>query len=508
MSLLSLSRAAPRLLNAKLSVFLCSDHEGGNVSAHTSHLVGSALSDPYLSFSAAMNGLAGPLHGLANQEVLVWLTQLQKELGGEVSDEKLRDYIWNTLKSGRNAACVLVAARHASASTNLKDILSDLVPKEQTRIKKFKEQHGKTTIGQITVDMVYGGMRGMKGLVYETSVLDPDEGIRFRGSSIPECQELLPKAPGGEEPLPEGLFWLLVTGQVPTQDQVSWLSKEWARRAALPSHVVTMLDNFPTNLHPMSQFSAAITALNSESSFARAYSEGVNKAKYWEFIYEDSMDLIAKLPCIAAKIYRNLYREGSSIGAIDPSLDWSHNFTNMLGYSEAQFTELMRLYLTIHSDHEGGNVSAHTCHLVGSALSDPYLSFSAAMNGLAGPLHGLANQEVLVWLTQLQKELGGEVSDEKLRDYIWNTLKSGRVVPGYGHAVLRKTDPRYTCQREFALKHLPNDPLFKLVAQLYKIVPNVLLEQGKAKNPWPNVDAHSGVLLQVSRGPAQHTGVC
>uniref|UniRef100_A0A672MUP3 Citrate synthase n=1 Tax=Sinocyclocheilus grahami TaxID=75366 RepID=A0A672MUP3_SINGR len=196
---------------------------------------------------------------------------------------------------------------------------------------------------------------------------------------------------------------------------------------------------------------AAVTALNSESSFARAYSEGVNKAKYWEFVYEDSMDLIAKLPCVAAKIYRNLYREGSSIGAIDSNLDWSHNFTNMLGYSDPQFTELMRLYLTIHSDHEGGNVSAHASHLVGSALSDPYLSFSAAMNGLAGPLHGLANQEVLVWLTALQKELGGEVSDEKMRDYIWNTLKSGRVVPGYGHAVLRKTDPRYTCQREFAL---------------------------------------------------------
>ncbi|KAK3547403.1 hypothetical protein QTP86_018910, partial [Hemibagrus guttatus] len=379
---------------------------------------------------------------------------------------------------------------------NLKDVLTDLIPKEQSRIKNFKQQYGKTAIGQITVDMVYGGMRGMKGLVYETSVLDPDEGIRFRGYSIPECQQLLPKAAGGEEPLPEGLFWLLVTGQVPNEEQVNWLSKEWAKRAALPSHVVTMLDNFPTNLHPMSQFSAAITALNSESSFARAYSEGVHKSKYWEFVYEDSMDLIAKLPCVAAKIYRNLYREGSSIGAIDSNLDWSHNFTNMLGYSDSQFTELMRLYLTIHSDHEGGNVSAHTSHLVGSALSDPYLAFSAAMNGLAGPLHGLANQEVLVWLTALQKELGGEVSDENMRDYIWNTLKSGRVVPGYGHAVLRKTDPRYTCQREFALKHLPNDPMFKMVSQLYKIVPNVLLEQGKAKNPWPNVDAHSGVLLQ------------
>ncbi|XP_015155773.1 citrate synthase, mitochondrial isoform X1 [Gallus gallus] len=401
------------------------------------------------------------------------------------------------LRGPKNSPCVLFAARHAAtAATNLKDVLASMIPKEQARIKSFRQQHGSTAIGQITVDMVYGGMRGMKGLIYETSVLDPDEGIRFRGFSIPECQKLLPKAAGGEEPLPEGLFWLLVTGEVPTPEQVSWVSREWAKRAALPSHVVTMLDNFPTNLHPMSQLSAAITALNSESKFARAYAEGINRVKYWEFVYEDAMDLIAKLPCVAAKIYRNLYREGSSIGAIDPNLDWSHNFTNMLGYTDPQFIELMRLYLTIHSDHEGGNVSAHTSHLVGSALSDPYLAFAAAMNGLAGPLHGLANQEVLLWLTDLQKELGQDVSDEKLRDFIWNTLNSGRVVPGYGHAVLRKTDPRYTCQREFALKHLPKDPMFKLVAQLYKIVPNVLLEQGKAKNPWPNVDAHSGVLLQ------------
>ena len=73
-----------------------------------------------------------------------------------------------------------------------------------------------------------------------------------------------------------------------------------------------------------------------------------------------------------------------------------------------------------------------------------------------------------------------------------------QVVPGYGHAVLRKTDPRYTCQREFALKHLPDDPLFKLVGQLYEVVPPILMDTGKVKNPWPNVDAHSGVLLQVS----------
>merc|ERR1712055_1008810 len=246
----------------------------------------------------------------------------------------------------------------------------------------------------------------------------------------------------------------------------------------------------------MAQFSAAITALNSESKFAAAYAEGVHKSKYWELCYEDSMQLIAKLPTVAATIYRNLFRDGTSVGTIDNTKDWSANFTNMLGYDDPQFTELMRLYLTIHSDHKGGNVSAHTCHLVGSALSDPYLSFAAGMDGLAGPLHGLANQEVLVWLNGIRAEIGDDVSEEQMKEYIHSTLSQGRVVPGYGHAVLRKTDPRYTCQREFALKHLPDDKLFKLVGQLYKLVPDILLEQGKAKNPWPNVDAHSGVLLQ------------
>jgi len=383
----------------------------------------------------------------------------------------------------------------STQATDLKEVLQDLVPKEQKRVAAFKSQYKDAPIGNVTVDMIYGGMRGIKGLVYETSVLDANEGIRFRGKTITECQAELPKAKGGEEPLPEGLFWLLVTGQVPSQQQVEWVTKEWNNRADIPQHVVTMLNNFPAQLHPMSQFSAAITALNLGSKFAKAYSDNVPKAKYWEFIYEDSMDLIAKLPTIAAIIYRNLYRDGTAVGAIDSKKDWSWNFATMLGYEDKQFVELMRLYLTIHSDHEGGNVSAHTSHLVGSALSDPYLSFAAAMNGLAGPLHGLANQEVLVWLTKLVEKIGETPTDEQIKQYVLDTLKTS-VVPGYGHAVLRKTDPRYTCQREFALKHLPNDNMFKIVSKLYTVVPKVLGDLGKVKNPWPNVDAHSGVLLQ------------
>lgn len=388
-------------------------------------------------------------------------------------------------------------SRNVSAdTTDLKGLMATKIKAMQARVKEFRQKCGSQVVGEVSIDQIYGGMRGIKGLVTETSHLDPEEGIAFRGYSIPEIRKLLPKAQGGEEPLPEGLFWLLLTGDIPTPEQVKAVSKAWAQQADLPSHVVTMLNNFPSNVHPMSQLSAAITACNTESKFVQAYTKGAPKGSYWEHTFDDTMALVAKLPPIAATIYRNLFREGSSIGAIDEAKDWSANFTAMLGYDNPAFTELMRLYLTIHSDHEGGNVSAHTTHLVGSALSDPYLSLAAGMNGLAGPLHGLANQEVLVWLTKLQKELGGEVSDEQMKEFVWKTLKSGQVVPGYGHAVLRKTDPRYTCQREFALKHLPNDPMFKLVSQIYSVVPPILLELGKVKNPWPNVDAHSGVLLQ------------
>jgi len=246
----------------------------------------------------------------------------------------------------------------------------------------------------------------------------------------------------------------------------------------------------------MTQFSAAVLGLQTESKFAKAYASGVNKNTYWKYTYEDALDLIARLPTVAAAIYRQTYKDGNLIEP-NASLDWGANFAHMLGFNDSTFSELLRLYLVIHSDHEGGNVSAHATHLVGSALSDPYMSFSAGMNGLAGPLHGLANQECLRWTVQLYNKLGKkDVTNEQLAKEVWATLHGGQVVPGFGHAVLRKTDPRYMAQREFGLKHLPNDPLFKLVAQLYSVVPKVLTEHGKTKNPWPNVDAHSGVLLQ------------
>ncbi|HEY1031433.1 MAG TPA: citrate (Si)-synthase, eukaryotic [Flavipsychrobacter sp.] len=378
----------------------------------------------------------------------------------------------------------------------VKDRFKEKADAQQAEIKNLVAQHGDMVLDKVTVAQAYQGMRGIPGLITETSLLDSNEGIRFRGFSIPELREKLPHAEGGSEPLPEGLFYLMLTGDVPTQEDVEHVSAVWARRSHVPNHVFASIEALPASTHPMTQFCIAVLALQTESRFAKAYEEGISKKEYWDYVYEDTMTLIARLPRIAAYIYRRKYKNGEHIQP-DGMLDWSANFAHMLGFNDDGFKELMRLYLTIHSDHEGGNVSAHATHLVGSALSDPYLSFAAGMTGLAGPLHGLANQEVIRWIEELQENLGTqEPSKDQIAQYIKDTLAAGKVVPGYGHAVLRKTDPRFTAQMEFAKKHCPDDPTVKTVWNVYEVAPPILENTGKIKNPWPNVDAHSGALLK------------
>lgn len=377
----------------------------------------------------------------------------------------------------------------------IKDRFKEKADQANIEVKKLLKEHGNKKIGEVTLAQIYQGMRGITGLVSETSLLDAQEGIRFRGYTIPELQQKLPKAEGGNEPLPEGLFYLMLVGDLPTDEEASHVTNVWQRRSHVPNHVFATIDALPLTTHPMTMFVVGIMALQTESNFARLYAEGMSKKDYWAATFDDAMDLIARLPRIAAYIYRRKYKNNQHIQP-NGLLDWSGNLAHMMGYNDDSFHELMRLYMTIHADHEGGNVSAHTTHLVGSALSDAYQSLAAGMNGLAGPLHGLANQEVIKWIFEMREELGTESpSKEQIVEYVQKTLTEGKVVPGYGHAVLRKTDPRFTAQMEFGKKHMPDDPLVQTVWNIYEAVPPILQSLGKIKNPWPNVDAHSGALL-------------
>jgi citrate synthase len=384
----------------------------------------------------------------------------------------------------------------------LKQKLSEKIDQERPRIRKLVKENCETVIDTVTVEKLFGGMRGLKCLVTDISYLDPNEGIRYRGYTLPDVFKKLPKPPGAEMPFVEGLFYLLLTGEIPNEAEINMLIDEFRKRRIVPRYVYEVIDNFPSLSHPMTIFSTAILSMHRESFFDRKFHGGVSKMDYWDYTYEDSLNLLAKLPEIAAYIYAKLYREGNRIQQ-NPDMDFGSNFAHMLGKAKP-YDEVSRMYFILHADHESGNVSAHTGHLVSSALADIYLSISSMVNGLAGPLHGLANQTVLEWIMELHEKMDGKLpSQAEMKQFVWDTLNAGQVIPGYGHAVLRKTDPRYMMQREFALKYMKTDVLFKFVDLLYKVVPPILKEHGKAKNPWPNVDAHSGVI-QMHYGVTEH----
>ena len=368
----------------------------------------------------------------------------------------------------------------------LKEKLAGIIPKLREERKELVTKYGDKVISEVNVAQAIGGMRGIKGMVCDTSVVEPDKGLIIRGMPILKLKDKLP----------EEIFWLLITGELPSADELKGLQKELKEHGEVPGYVWKVLKAMPKTSHPMAMLDTAILAMENESVFRKRYTEGMGKEDYWVPTLEDALIIIGTIHTIAAGIYRIKYKKGD---LIEPSnkLDWGADYVKMLGLppKKGQTAEMMRLYLTLHSDHEGGNVSANTCHTVGSALSDAFYAVSAGLNGLAGPLHGLANQECLGWVLDTMKKFKGVPTEKQIEDYAWETLNGGQVIPGYGHAVLRVTDPRFTAFNEFGKKYLKDDPVFQTVDRVFTVVPKVLEKQGKAKNPWPNVDAGSGALL-------------
>jgi len=369
---------------------------------------------------------------------------------------------------------------------NLLDVLSKKIPDWRYEAKQLLEERGDQVVSNVTVAQAYGGMRGVKGLVCDTSAVSADSGLIIRGRPLLEITDILP----------EEVFYLLLTGDLPDKDALKDLQSQLSEHSEVPEYVWDVLRAMPKDSHPMAMFNAAILVMEKESVFRKRYDEGLQKQDYWKAILDDAIRLVAKLPAVGAGVYRIRFEKGDLIGS-DKKLDWGANFAHMLGIDDPNGTlkKLMRLYLMLHCDHEGGNVSAFSALTVASALSDPYYAVSAGLNGLAGPLHGLANQECLKFVLEIEDHFGGSPSQEELRHFVWDRLNSGRVIPGYGHAVLRCPDPRFTAFIEFGRKNIKCDPVFDIVSNLFDVVPNVLKEQGKAKNPWPNVDAASGSLL-------------
>lgn len=368
----------------------------------------------------------------------------------------------------------------------LKEKLAEIIPQKREEMKSLMKNYSSTVISDVTVDQLFGGMRGVKSIVCDTSEVVVDKGLMIRGIPI---LDLIEKTP-------EEVFYLLLTGELPDAEALDDLTQELHRRSEVPFYVWDVLSALPSETHPMVMLSTAVLIMENESYFKKRYEEGLSKDRLWEPMFLDSLNLIARMPAIAAYIYRKKFNKGPRIRE-DNRLDWATNFAKMLGIKDpdGSFAKLMRLYMVLHSDHEGGNVSSFASSTIGSSMSDLYYMVAGALNGLAGPLHGLANQECLRFIMKLRDDIGHPPTDEEVKNYCEGLLNNNRVISGYGHAILRVTDPRFTALINFGNTYMPDEPIFKIVKQLFDIVPNLLLSRGKAKDPWPNVDAASGSTI-------------
>lgn len=366
----------------------------------------------------------------------------------------------------------------------LKQRLSQQIPALRDEIRAITTDHGEQVIDNVTVAQAYGGMRGVLAVICDTSEVTPDTGLIIRGRPILELTDKRP----------EEILWLLLTGELPSESELADLTAELAGKADVPDYVWDVLKSFPADSHPMTMLSSVVLVMQRESEFARRYAE-MGKQDYWDAAYDDTIRILGALPAVAAAIYRQRYDKGAAPSVPD-GLDWAARYAALLGLPQTEDCyAMMRLYLTLHSDHENGNASAFTSHVIGSTLADPFYAATGGWNALAGPLHGRANQECLSFVLELHKRFGGKPSEDNLRDACWELLNGGQVIPGYGHGVLRSTDPRYVALLNFGRAHFADDEVFRIAALLFDVAPKVLTEQGKAKNPWPNVDAISGTIL-------------
>ncbi|KPJ50946.1 type I citrate synthase [candidate division TA06 bacterium DG_26] len=370
--------------------------------------------------------------------------------------------------------------------SKLQERLAEQIPELRNEIRSLVADNADKAVSEVTVKQLYGGVRGVRCLICDTSIVEPDKGLVIRKIPIADLTEKLP----------EEVLYLLLTGELPDNQALRSLQKDLKRYSQVPEYVWKVLESMPPDSHPMCMLSTGILVMEKESVFRARYDEGQKKEDFWISTLEDALTVIARLPEIAAGIYRMRFDKGPRIQP-DPNLDWAANYAHMLGLSDSEgnFARLMRLYMVLHCDHESGNVSANTGATVNSALSDLYYALSAGLNGLAGPLHGLANQECLKWILMVKEKFGGVPTHQQLKDFAWETLNSGKVVPGYGHAVLRVTDPRYDAFLAFGKKYCTQDEVFQTVARVFEVVPDVLKQVKKIKDPWPNVDAGSGALL-------------
>ncbi len=368
----------------------------------------------------------------------------------------------------------------------LRSILAEKIAAWRTENKHLIQTLGGNAVSEVTVKDLFRGMRGVPVVVCDTSRVDPEAGLFIRERPVNDLLHCSGEA----------LFYLLCTGELPEAAVEQALREEIDRRSKLPDDIRKMIEDLPEDLHPMAQLSIATLMMQRESAFQAAYGRGVPRSEYWESMLEDALNLLARLPVVAAGIYRRKLR---GLDWIEPQagLGFSINFARMLGLSspDGHFEEFIRQFVVVHSDHEGANASVLTARITHSALTDVFAAASGAMNCLAGHLHGRANQESIQFILEIEQRFDGIPTEADLTAFIREQLDNKRIIPGFGHAVLRGPDPRYHALSQFGRQLCPDCAVFAIAGLLEKVVTSELKSRGKVQNPYPNIDGISGALL-------------
>ena len=365
--------------------------------------------------------------------------------------------------------------------------LHELFAGQVEQLRAEREQllagRGEREISRVTVAQAHGGLRGVNALICDTSTVDPERGLFIRGIPVTDLLDRFP----------EDIFFLLLMGRLPSNEETKLVRDEIAAQERVPEPVWRVINEMSAGSNPMAMLATGLLALENESVMSSGYDRGLKREDYWKATLTDALRVLGSLPTLGGGVYRMRFKKGPRF-AHDPLLDWSQNYCAMCGVRKPVFFEAMRRAAILQSDHEGGNVCAFTCHTVGSVLSNAFLAVSAGFNGLAGPLHGRAAKESTDWVVDAVTRYRGIPTDAQVEEYAAETLKNGRVIPGHGHAVLRDQDPRFTAMLAFGKEHFGGDPVFATVEKMSRIVPEILKRQGKAKNPYPNVDFGMGAV--------------
>lgn len=324
----------------------------------------------------------------------------------------------------------------------------------------------------ITKDNLESGLRGVPVGYCPTSSVDPQLGLFYAGYPVE-------KLAYNE---PEEVIYLLFNRELPNAEQLAEFKKTLVAHSKLNPGVIENLRNLPKEGHPMKWFMHGLNLMGMYS--------GTGDYK------EDAMNVVAQLPELVAAIYRIRSGWGDPIQS-KPELGYIENFVHMLNPPDTNehLLQLMKVFNVLHFDHGGGNLSTFVGKAIASGQEDMYGSLMGAMSALAGPLHGMANQECLRFLKTSLETVEDPTNETEVNNYIDKLFAEGKKLYGFGHAVLRVEDPRATVQYALGEKIAPDNKIFRMAVAMRKLGTEFLKKQEKVSNPYPNVDAVSGSLL-------------